>query len=97
MEIATKCKENSIESFVCNIDDLSILFDSLSPAILNFFEEGFVETERTENVKNADWLLKETLEVFENSSSIVTEQKVAKILAKSRMKKRSGKVQNRQV
>ena len=80
-----------------NIDDISILFESLSPAILNFFEEGFIETERTDSVKNADWLLGETLEVFGDSSSTMTEQKASRVLAKHRRKKRSGKVQNRQV
>ena len=42
MEIAVLCKENTIENFVCNVDDMKILFDQLSPAIQQFFEEGFM-------------------------------------------------------
>ena len=37
MEIATRCKENTIDNFVSNIDDITILFDQLSPAIQEFF------------------------------------------------------------
>ena len=55
MEIANKCSENTITNFVNNIDDIKILFQSISPAIYEFFENGFIETDFTVNVKNADW------------------------------------------
>ena len=58
MEIAIKCKENTIENFVCNVNDISILFEQLSPAIQEFFEQGFMKTERTETVNNCNWVLK---------------------------------------
>ena len=45
MEIAVMCSENTIGNFVSNVDDIRILFDSLSPAVLEFFENGFLETQ----------------------------------------------------
>merc|ERR1712157_32246 len=98
MEIAVKCSENTIGNFVNNIDDMRILFDSLSPAVLQFFENGFLSTQHTDKVRNADWLIKETSIVFENNSSIVNEFEANKIVKKERKKKgKKGKVQNRQV
>lgn len=98
MEIAVKCSENTIGNFVNNIDDMRILFDSLSPAVLQFFENGFLSTQHTDKVRNADWLIKENSVVFENNSSILNELKANKIIKKERKKKgKKGKVQNRQV
>ena len=74
MEIATKCSENTIENFVCNLDDLTILFDELSPAVIEFFEKGFIKTERTKKVKNCSWSLNHCRTVFPGNTSIITEQ-----------------------
>ena len=68
------CSENTIENFVCNIDDITILFDELSPAVMEFFENGFIKTERTRKVKNCSLPLKHHRMVFPGNTSIVTEQ-----------------------
>ena len=90
MEIAVMCSENTIGNFVSNVDDMRILFDSLSPAVLEFFENGFLETQQTAKVKNADWRMKVTLEVFEGNSAIMNEVKAGKMLKQNR-KKKGGK------
>lgn len=82
MEIATRCNENTIENFVCNIDDLSILFDELSPAVIEFFENGFIRTERTKKVKNCSWALKHKRMVFPGNTSIINEQIADDIVSK---------------
>ena len=97
MEIATRCKENTIDNFVSNIDDITILFDQLSPAIQEFFQHGFIETERTERVKNCNWILRRQLEVFPGQSSIITEDFANELLALRHTKRglSKTKIQNR--
>ena len=41
MEIAMLCEENSMENFTENLHDIVILIDSMSPTIVNFFENSF--------------------------------------------------------
>ena len=84
MEIANQCKENTITNFVNNIDDIKILFQSITPAVHEFFEDGFIETGFTTNVKNAEWQKERTLEVFEGNSVIISENKANKKLAKQK-------------
>lgn len=55
MEIAMMCQENSVNNFVDNLQDIKILFDSMSPAVVEFFENGFNETRFTKTIKNLDW------------------------------------------
>ena len=74
MEIALHCEENQIKSFVENIDDIEILFASMSPAIEAFFENGFVTTRFTEKIKNLNWEIGDTLKVFGKTSSVVNEE-----------------------
>ena len=37
MEIAMLCQENSTNDFIENLEDIKILFTSMSPAIVEFF------------------------------------------------------------
>ena len=41
MEIALLCRETSVSNFVENLDDISKLFSSMSPAIVMLFENAY--------------------------------------------------------
>ena len=75
MEIAMLCQENSVNNFVDNLQDMKILFSSMSPAIVEFFENGFNETRFTKQIKNLDWKLGESLQVIGQMSSAISEKK----------------------
>ena len=47
MELAMLCDENSINDFVDNLEDIKILFVSMSPAIVAQFENAFKRTKFT--------------------------------------------------
>lgn len=55
MDISRLSKENTLGNFVENLEDLSILFEQMSPSVTSFFEDCFLETEFCANVQNADW------------------------------------------
>ena len=50
--------------FVEDLEDLSILFEQMSPSVSAFFEDCFLETEFCQNVQNADWKTGEPYVVF---------------------------------
>jgi len=54
-------QENSIIDFVQNLEDIKILFTSMSPATVEFFSNAFNTTRFTNNIRNLDWRLGETL------------------------------------
>jgi hypothetical protein len=41
MEIGMMTEENSIADFVDNLEDIEILFTSMSPAVVEFFSNGY--------------------------------------------------------
>ena len=49
------CEENSMENFIENLHDLVILIDSMSPTIVNFFENSFNQTRFTRRIDNLYW------------------------------------------
>ena len=55
VEIASRCKENTIENFVTNIEDMEILCSRFSPAIEKLFENSFIETDQTTLVTSCNW------------------------------------------
>ena len=55
MEISMLCQENSISDFVDNLEDIELMFTSMSPAVVEFFENGYNVTRFTKKVKNLDW------------------------------------------
>ena len=61
MEISMMTQENSIIDFVSNMEDIEILFTSMSPATVDFFGNAFNTTRFTNKVKNLDWQLGDTL------------------------------------
>ena len=61
MEIAMLCQETDVSNFVENLEDIQILFTSMSPAIVEFFENGYNSTRFTKKIKNLDWRLGDNL------------------------------------
>lgn len=55
MEMAIDLKENAINNFLDNIDDIQVLFTAMSPSVVKLFENGFKTTRFTKGIKNADW------------------------------------------
>ena len=72
MHIAMLCLENSLKDFVDSVADIEILIASMSPTIVEFFENSFNETRFTKKIKNLDWELGQNLTVLPSRNSIVT-------------------------
>ena len=64
MRMAMLCRENALNNFVQNLDDIQILFSSMSPAVVKLFENAFKRTKFTEAIKNVDWRLGDRQEVI---------------------------------
>ena len=74
MEIAMHCSENSVNNFVDNLDDIKILFTSMSPAVVDFFENGFNETRFTKKIKNLEWQTGKSYKVIGQMGSVINER-----------------------
>ena len=91
-------QENSIIDFVQNLEDIEILFTSMSPATVDFFGNAFNTTRFTSKVKNLDWQLGDTLQVFGDRYSATSERHAAHIINDGKpAAEESDEIQNRQV
>ena len=70
------CEENQVNDFVENLEEIEILFKSMSPATVEFFHNAFNQNRFTKRIKNLQWRLGERLKVFGTQSSIIN-QKIA--------------------
>ena len=70
------CRENAINNFVDNLDDIKILFTSMSPAVVDLFEESFKKTRFTDEVSNVDWRIGDAMEVIGSMSSVIMEKEI---------------------
>ena len=68
------CEENQINDFVENLEDIEILFKSMSPATVEFFQNAFNQTRFTKRIKNLKWRMGDRLKVFGTQSSVVNEK-----------------------
>lgn len=50
MELAMLSKENAINNFVGNLDDIEILFKAMSPSVVHLFDSAFKVTRFTEGI-----------------------------------------------
>ena len=64
IEMSMLCQQNRISDFVENIGDIEILFESMSPATLQFFHNAFHKTRFTRRVENLKWPAGVALQVF---------------------------------
>ena len=94
MSITMLSKENTLPMFVENLDELSILFETMSPTVTSFFEGCFLHTEFCQSVTNVDWKTGDGLEVFGRNSQIINESKANELI--TRGKPGSGKGTGRQ-
>ena len=99
MSISLIVEENSITDFVQNLDDMQILFTSMSPATVAFFDNSFNYTRFTRTVRNLDWRLGDGLEAFGTAQSTMSQELAQKILndSKPTADEESADIQNRQV
>ena len=97
MQIAMLCFENSTKDFVDSLGDIEILIASMSPTIVEFFENGFNETRFTKKIKNLDWTLGNSLEVVPRMTSIITQKKANQHVLHGRTAEANEKIQNRTV
>ena len=86
MDLALMCQENAINNFLDNIDDIEVLFTSMSPATVKLFENGFKTTRHTESIKNADWRQGDNLVVIGAQSSVMMEKDANKLIQKLQKK-----------
>ncbi len=68
--------ENSIADFVDNLEDIQILFTAMSPAVVEFFQDGYNVSRFTKAVKNLDWKSGETLQVIGQQHSVINQKKI---------------------
>ena len=66
-------RENTLSMFVDNLNELSILFETMSPVVHDFFSNCFLQTEFCNSVSNIDWKTGEGLHVFGRNSQIINE------------------------
>lgn len=100
MEIAMLCEENSMENFVDNLHDFTILISCLSPTIVNFFENSFNETRFTKKINNIDWQQRKTgskIKVIGKQDSVITERKASALLNKNLNLEQRNELQSRPV
>jgi len=91
-------QENSIIDFVQNLEDIEILFTSMSPATVDFFQNAFNTTRFTNTVKNLDWKLGDTMQVFGGQYSAIDEKVAESLINDGKPKaEESEEIQNRQV
>lgn len=74
------CEENSVNNFVDNLADMEVLFESMSPAIVEFLQNGFNETRHTKSIKNLSWKLGDSLKVIGQQGSTISEKQANKIV-----------------
>ena len=67
-------QENSINNFIDNLSDIKILFTSMSPAVVEFFQNGFNETRFTKRIRNLDWTMGKPMKVIGRMGSVMTEK-----------------------
>lgn len=82
MDMALMCQENAINNFLDNIEDIKLLFTSMSPSTVKLFENGFKITRHTESIKNADWKHGDNLVVIGAQSSVIMEKDANKLIKK---------------
>ena len=64
MQLTVLSKVNTLSMYVSSVDDLSILFQKLSPTVNDFFENCFWQTEFCEAVENVNWISTEQFKVI---------------------------------
>lgn len=96
--MANLTRENAIDSFVQNLDDMKILLMSMSSSVLQLFDFASQRTRFTESVQNLDWKLGDSLEVMGKDSSVYSEKTANREIRKrQRNFIGTGTVQNRPV
>ena len=73
MELCMLCQESQLMSFVENMEDLEMLFASMTPVVEKFFENSFTTTMFTKRIKNLNWKLGDQLEVIGKQTSTITQ------------------------
>ena len=98
MQIGMLCDENSMESFVENLCDLTKLTQEMSPTIVSFFENSFNETHFTKKISNIDWeKSSKRFKVIPKPKPILTTKAANLYLNKGVKAEDSEKIQNRLV
>jgi hypothetical protein len=68
MNISMLSQESTLMMFTDNLIELSLLFEAMSPTVVSFFENCFLQTEFCKDVKNVDWATNSSLYVFGRNS-----------------------------
>ena len=93
------CEENSMENFIENLHDITILIDSMSPTIVDFFENSFNKTRFTKKINNVYWQSTKgsNFKVIGKSDSVMTQKYANRTLNKNLNKEDTDQIQNRLV
>jgi len=68
MNITMLSQENTLMMFTDNLIELSLLFETMSPTVVSFFENCFLQTEFCQAINNVDWSTGDDLYVFGRNS-----------------------------
>ena len=99
MQISMLTEENSLIDFVQTLEDMKILFTSMSPTIVELFGNAFNTTRFTRVVRNLDWRQGASLEVFGAQGTAMTQDLAQDCISDSKSDggEETGNIQNRQV
>ena len=78
IHLAVLCRENAIDSFVQNLDDMNILLSSMSSSCILLLDHAYQKSRFTESVKNIDWRFGEEQIVIGKNSSVYSEKEANK-------------------
>ena len=56
IQFAMLADDISIETFVDSLDELKIMFNSLSPIVVRYFEQAFIRSKECSNIQRVEWI-----------------------------------------
>ena len=72
IQIAGMCKENSLTDFVGDLSDITVLLNSMSPAVEDLLKNTFSESEYTKKITNLDMKIGKTLKVKGSATQFIS-------------------------
>mmetsp|Transcript_36577 Transcript_36577/g.48017 ORF Transcript_36577/g.48017 Transcript_36577/m.48017 type:complete len:96 (+) Transcript_36577:1809-2096(+) len=93
------CRDTQLIDYVENLEDLQVLFESMTPVIADFLDDAFMESYYTQLVTNMNWNVGKTLCVFGSHSQMTSNMTATMAIHGGVAPKAvdSQKIQNRQV
>ena len=56
IQFADVAEDISIETFVDSLDELKIMFKTLSPIVIRYFEHAFIKSKECSKIQRVEWV-----------------------------------------